>query len=550
MLFRNIANILGFYFLSLTGVLLIPLGVAIYFQFFVDPALHPQPHSTIAFAETAGICLLIAIALKTAGRQEKGTLFRREGLFAVAIIWFFTPAIGALPFYLSGTFDSYLDSYFEATSGFSTTGITMMEAKAYNPITGSEIPITRSYCGTHDTTYTYYGTITPVRNPETGKPILTGIEAVSSAVLFWRSMTQWLGGLGIIVLFVALLPALGAGGKFLLQTELPGPLKDALTPRIKETAIALWKIYLSLSVIEVILLLSLNPEMTWFEAVTLTFSTLSTGGFSVHGSSVGYFQDSYTETVILIFMFLGSMNFALYYYLIRGKLYRFYDAEFLLYLVLLIGFSFFTISDLIDSPRYDPSGNQIGVFGVKDAVRYGIFQMVSAQTSTGFTTYNYTTWPYLAQALMLVVMYFGGMSGSTAGGMKTMRQYLLFRIAQNKIELLFRPETVRSFRINNREVDLSVANLVLCFFLVIISFSVLGTLLYIMNGIDPQTSLGLVACNVNNIGISFLASGPPFSAAFLPSFSQIISILLMILGRLEFFALLVLLVPAFWQEEY
>ena len=254
MLYREIGKLLGLYLFGFACSLLIPFGVAVYFRFFYPEDLHPQEHTVDAFFYTLIICLALSGISYYFGRNTGGRLYRKEALASVVVIWFLTPALAALPFYISGTLKNPFHAYFEAASGLTTTGSTIMYPKKFNS-EGVEIPITKEVVGIHKTIYSFYGTIDPVIDPKTGKVLFTGIEAVSKAILFWRSFIQWMGGIGVIVLFVAILPILGIGGKILFFMESPGPIKDSLTPRIKETASMLWKIYLGLTVAQIGLLL-------------------------------------------------------------------------------------------------------------------------------------------------------------------------------------------------------------------------------------------------------------------------------------------------------
>jgi trk system potassium uptake protein TrkH len=548
MRFRDIFKILSLYLFGFTFILIVPFLLAIYYQF-INPADHPQPHSTLAFLTTIIACGALGLLCRFFGNPNQKYLYKKEGIALVSIIWLLTPAIAALPFIFSGTLINPVQAYFEAVSGLTTTGSTTLQAKAYNPETGQEIPINAKYGDlSQPHIYTYYGTVAPVRNPETGEVLFTGVEAVSKALLFWRSFIQWLGGLGVIVLFVAILPSLGVSGKLLAQSEMPGPIKDAWTPRIKQTALQLWSIYVVLTVVLIVLLIETNEKMELLDAVTLSFSTLSTGGFSIRNESVAFYQNPITDWIIVIFMILGATNFSLFYSVFRGKIYRLYNVELFLFLGIILftcalasWYLFGTTTGLLNGEK-----EQIDTIG--KAVHYGSFHIISALTSTGFDTVDYDTWPSVVQALLLIVMFVGGMSGSTAGGIKIIRQYILFRIGQYKIESIYRQGTIRQFRVYDQEVNTETSQNVLCFFLFIISISVLGTFLYIMDDIDPQTSLGLVACMINNSGLAFRMAGPTDSFAFLSDFSSLLSSALMLLGRLEFFVLLAILIPSFWKK--
>lgn len=548
MYYRDVFRILGYFFIGFSLSFTLPLALAVYYEFFQSPELHPQPHTTSFFVESILICVALALIFLMFGRNAKGHIFLKEGLAIVVLIWFLTPAIAALPFFLSGTLKNPFQAYFEACSGLTTTGSSVMQAKHYDPVNGEEIPIKKTFCGVINTTYEFYGNIPPVVDPKTGEIVAEGVEAVSKAILFWRSLTNWLGGGGIVVLFVAILPLLGIGGKILYQAEVAGPNKEALTPRIKETAINLWKIYLTLSVLEVIFLMATNTEMEWLDAITVTFSTISTGGFSIRNTSIAYYQNSHTEWVVIVFMILGSINFALYYHLFKGKAYRFYEPEFFLFMLLLVVGTALIAWNLLGKVETPLVPHPEKTYALSEAIRSGAFQLVSSLSTTGFSTANYDTWPYIAQAIMWIAMYFGGMSGSTSGGIKTVRLIMLFKIAQNKVESLFRPDKMTRVMVSGREIDPSISILTLCFFLLITSVSIAASMIYIAYGIDPETSIGLVACLINGVGLSFRMGAPGDSLAFLNNAELILSSLLMLLGRLEFFAVFALLVPSFWKN--
>ncbi|KAF3363034.1 Trk system potassium uptake protein TrkG [Chlamydiales bacterium STE3] len=548
MLYKSISRIVGFYLLIFAVVLLIPFCLALYYQLLNDPVSHPQHYTADDFFYTLLIALSLGGVCVYIGRNASGNIYRKEGLAAVVLIWLLTPAISAIPFLTSGTLDSFWQAYFEMASGYTTTGSTILHAKKFNA-QGEEIPIERIIEGVRDTKYLFYGTVSPVRDPTTGEVVKEGIEAVERTLLFWRSFTQWLGGGGIVVLFVAILPLLGVGGKVLFQSEVSGPSKGSITPRIKETALQLWQIYIFLTLAQIFMLAVMEPTLPLFDNVTIAFSTISTGGFSVRNTSLAAYQSVAVEWVVLFFMIVGSVNFTLYYYIVRGKLFKLYETEFVLFIFLMGFLAIFVSWLIIDSQMVMLTGIMDGVFSLGPSLRYGVFQLVSAMSSTGFSTIDYDVWPFTAQSLLWIAMFFGGMSGSTAGGIKTIRLYMLFRIAQYKVESLFRPENVRLFQIGNWEVDSSRAATVLTFFLVIAAASVFGTLVYIFDGVDMETSIGLVACMVNNTGLSFRMAGPQFSCAFLSDFDLFISSFLMILGRLEYYSLLAVLVPAFWRKD-
>lgn len=545
MRYSEIFRILGNFLLYFSLILLVPLSVAIYFEFIELPQNHPQPHSFSAFFLSFIFCLVLANIFRYFGRSAKGLLFRRESLLLVILIWLISAFVSALPFYLSGTLNP-LDSYFESMSGLTTTGSTMISAKKFAP-SGKELAIQIPIGENPDNFYEYFGTISPVMDPKTGKE-LTGLEAVGKALLLWRAFLEWLGGMGIVVLFLTVLPALGVGGKTLYQTETTGPLKEGISPRLKETASLLWKLYISLSILELLLLLFTNRSLPLFDAICLTLSNLSTGGFSIHQESIGYYNSAATEWVVILFMFLGSINFGLYFHLIRMKLYKIYGTDFFLFFGLMIFGSLLTSYFILDTPNQEifSTGENYSWFS---AFRSGTFQWVSSQSSTGYFTANYNLWPMNGQILFLLAMFIGGMAGSTSGGMKTTRFYLLYKIIINRLEGIFRPETVRKIHFGKLEITQNVSIMVLLFFCVGFLCTVFGAFLYVLSGIDLETSVGLISCFINNVGIAFRSAGPLSSLNFLGTFSKSLTIFWMLLGRLEYFAILVLLFPDFWRTK-
>lgn len=547
MFFREISRFLSRFLFYFTLVLCVPVVISLAYEFFLEPNVYARFHNSLAFSLTLLICLSLALIFWRLSKGSVGKLYRRESILLVAIVWLVTTGISALPFTFTGSLKP-VDAYFEAMSGLTTTGSTGLYPKAYDPVTGQEIPVTIKSGHEPGVSYTFYGTVEPLRDQKTGKILYTGVEALGKPLLFWRSFLQWLGGMGIVVLFIAVFPALAMGGRFLFETEVTGPSKEAMTPRVQETASMLWKIYLSLTIAQIILLLVTNREMPFFDAVTLSLCTISTGGFSVRNDSFGTYHNGNTEWVVILFMILGALNFSLYFHALRRKFYRLLDTEFFIYLATLAGGVFLMTWTLWNTPKilFSTAG---GTFSFFDALRYGSFQAISAQTSTGYAIADYDLWPASSQVLLVLLMFVGGMAGSTSGGIKIARHCILFRVIAQKIESLFRPETVRVLKLGKKEISSNAATTALVFLCVLTLLTVLGTLLYVFDGVDPQAALGLTTCFINNAGLSFGPAGPTQSCAFLSDFSKIISILWMLLGRLEFFALLVFLVPAFWRNK-
>lgn len=550
MLYRDICKTLSFYMWILVIPLSIPFFIAIYCEW-VHPEAYPQPPAANAFLLTIFITILLGILFWFIGKKSTGHLYRREALLLVLIVYLLTPAIGALPFFINGTLTDPLDAFFEAVSGLTTTGASIMQAKNINPKTGKEEPYKVTFVTGEKTTYAYYGTVSPVIDPQTKEILLTGLDAVSPALLFWRSFIQWLGGGGIIVLFVAILPALGVGGKVLFQAEVTGPSKESMLPRIKETASHLWKIYLALTVFEIILLMTTNKAVSFFDAITISFSTLSTGGFTPMNGGIASFHNACTDWVIIAFMIFGSINFSIYFYCMRGKFNKLNDPELKGFLLIILFAVAIATWQLMGSAEHLISSTETaGNFSFFNAIRYGAFQVISAQTSTGFYTADYDLWPFSIQVLMLILFFVGGMAGSTAGGLKVVRQQTFFRIMLNKIESIYRPDTVRTYRLGTMIIDSRTATTILCFFMVAASLAILSTFLLVLDGVDPETGLTTVGCMMNNIGLGFRMGGPTDSFAFLSDWGKTLSCFLMIAGRLEYFAVLIAFVPAYWRTTY
>lgn len=551
MLYRDICKTLSFYMWILLIPLSIPFFIAAYCEWIVGPEVYPQPPAALAFLFTMLFTALLGGLFSLIGRKRTGHLYRREALLLVLIVYLLTPAVSSLPFFLNGTLANPIDAYFEAVSGLTTTGATIIMPKNIDPQTGQEFPLKETFTTGERTTYTFYGTVSPVIDEKTKEIVKSGLDAVSPSLLFWRSFMQWMGGGGIIVLFVAILPALGVGGKILFQTEVTGPSKESMMPRIKETASQLWKIYLGLTVSQIILMMVTNDSLSLFEAVTISFSTISTGGFTPLNGGIASINNVYTDWVIILFMILGSISFSIYFFCMRGKFSRLRDPELRAFLIIvLVSVAIATWQLMGKAQHLLTSSATDGNYSFFEALRFGAFQVISAQTSTGFSTANYDLWPFSIQTLMLILFFVGGMAGSTAGGIKVVRQQTFFRIMLNKIESIYRPDTVRTHRIGTTIIDNRTAITVLCFFMVAASLTIIGTFLFVLDGIDPETSLTSVACMLNNVGIAFRMGGPTESFAFLSDFGKMLSCLWMVAGRLEYFALLIAFVPAFWRTSY
>ncbi|MCA9028415.1 MAG: TrkH family potassium uptake protein [Planctomycetaceae bacterium] len=469
--------------------------------------------------------LVLGGGLYLIGRKDPGTILRKEALAVVGLGWLLAGLLGALPYLFGGVERvegvpmSFIDALFESLSGFTTTGASVL---------------------------------TQLEDP----------EMVPRCVLFWRSFTHWLGGMGIIVLFVAVLGQLGAGGKAMMRREVPGPISEAVRPRVRESAIAMWAIYVGISVVQTILLTI--EGLTLYDALCHTFGTMATGGFSTFNSSVGHFQRPVIEYTIIAFMIIAGTNFSLYDIVLRnlkGKrsgplasfapLFR--DPEYRLYLtILFVSTSVVTIS-LLKHQVFD---------SFTEAVRHATFNVVSLMTTTGFGTENFNEWPQFSKAILLVLMFIGGCAGSTGGGIKVVRFLLFFKILWLEIERAFRPNVVRPLRIGQTPIDDGVRRDVTVYFgLILVLF--IGSWLLLVGieadhhwNIDKEPSQAAklfdcataVAATLNNIGPGMGIVGPAENYTFFSQPAKLLLTLMMVLGRLELFALLVLIFPSFWRN--
>jgi trk system potassium uptake protein TrkH len=445
--------------------------------------------TALTFFYAFGITLLAGAALWLPNRTHRD-LHSRDGFMITALFYLGLGAFGALPFYLSDTVSvSFVDAAFESMSGLTTTGAT----------------------------------------------VLSGLDALPRSLLMYRALLQWLGGMGIIVLAVAVLPMLGIGGMQLYRAESPGPGKDRkLTPRITETAKALWYLYLGITVACAICYRLAG--MSSFDAIAHSFSTVAIGGFSTHDASIGYFDNPLIESVAIVFMVVAGVNFGLHFVAIRRRTLIAYlqDAEFTFYLAVLIGVAIMVCSLLVLSDT-------------DQALRKGIFHTVSIATTTGFTTDNFSAWPSVTPFLLLFAAFAGGCGGSTAGGIKMMRVLLIYKQGMREIMRLIHPSGVFPVKLNQRVVSDRVVEGVWGFFAAyVILFLTILSVLMAISPIDFVTAFSAVGACLNNLGPGLGEVALNYAALSSPV--KWILIFTMLLGRLEIFTLLVLLTPAFWRR--
>ena len=455
-----------------------------------------------ALLGSMAICGVLGIVLTRVGRNAPERMFQREGLALVGLGWLLTAGLGALPFILRGTL-APVDAYFESMSGFTTTGST----------------------------------------------VLTDIEAVDKSILFWRSFTHWLGGMGIIVLFIAVLPYLGAGGKQLFKSESPGPDPRGLSPRIKDTASILWKIYAGLTVAQTILLMM--AHMSFYDALCHTFGTLATGGFSPRNASVLAFDSISVDLIIIIFMVLAGTNFSLYFVMLRRDwTMPFKDMEWRVYLAVLAGATILITLNLqgFQMSVEGPPLRQAPEYTFLHALRVAAFQVVSITTTTGFCTDDFEQWPHFSRGLLVMLMFIGGCAGSTGGGLKVARIIILTKMAYWRVEKLFRPKTVRAVRIGGAVIDDDIQTTVYAFFAIYVFVFAVGTVFMSFLGLPFVTALTSVAATLNNIGPGLEHVGAIENFAFVSAPGKIFLSLCMVMGRLELFSICVLFLPSFWRR--
>ncbi|MCA9740757.1 TrkH family potassium uptake protein [candidate division KSB1 bacterium] len=476
---KAIINVLSALLIFLAISLLLPAAVA---YFYGGPDFS-------AFIITVVLTLAIGFAgyLPTRVQVE---LRAKDGFVIVTGGWLLFALLGALPFYFSGFIPSYTDAFFETMSGFTTTGAS----------------------------------------------ILTDIEALPHGLLFWRSFTHWLGGMGIILLSLAILPLLGVGGMQLFKAEVPGPTPDKLSPRIRETAKLLWGVYLLLTVVETALLMLAG--MSLFDALCHTFGTVATGGFSTKNTSVGYYDSAAIDYIITIFMLIAGGNFALHYRALRGKFLYWKDTEFKFYLSVIV-FAIAIIS--IDVwHRLDRD--------FASTLQYTSFQVVSIITTTGYGTADYEQWGGLSQIVLFLLMFFGGCAGSTGGGMKIIRIVVLVTFCRIELRRLIHPQAVLPIRIGDQVISREITGTITGFFLIYMMLFIVGIISMSAMGLDFSTSLGSVVATMSNIGPGLGDVGPTDNYAAIPFLGKWLLSFLMLAGRLEIFTVIILFSRTFWRK--
>jgi len=476
--------------LQVVSILIFILGLTMVFPllwglYYGDNGVTPIIHSMALTILVGGGSVLVL-----RGPQTE-FISQREGMAIVAVGWTAVGFFGCLPFHLSGEFGPFVNAYFESISGFTTTG----------------------------------------------SSILTDVQAISKSLLFWRSFIQWLGGMGIIVLSLAILPILGVGGMQLYKAEVPSPVPDKLQPRIRETARILWKVYVLFTVAQVVLLVL--GGMGIFDALNHALTTMPTGGFSTKNASMAHFDSVYLDFVVAFFMLLAGINFSLHYQLLKGDTLAFWrNAECRFFLAATL-----VLTLVVTLNIYGTVYDKIG-----DAFRYGAFQLVSILTTTGYATADYEQWPAMSQLILLLCMFLGGSAGSTAGGMKCLRIMVCFKYCYKELFTLIHPHAVSRIKIDGRSVPDDVVRSVLGFLALYLGLFAFSSVLLAGLGVDFITAFAAVATTIGNVGPGFGMVGPVENFAAIPVLGKWLLIWCMLLGRLEIYTVIILLVPEFWRK--
>ncbi|NGX31865.1 MAG: Trk system potassium uptake protein TrkH [Chlamydiae bacterium] len=543
---RQVSRILGGFLIGFSLTMLLPFFVSIYYRFYSGDVLYASIEIPMAFIWSILIGCALGGVLFYMGEKPTQLFYTREIIMLVILMWVISAFIGALPFMFSKTLDGMHDAYFESMSSLTTTGATAMYPKKFDK-DGNNEAIKLSNTNFSPKDYYFYGTIDPIKDVK-GNVIKTGLDAVARSVLLWRSFMAWLGGLGVVFLFVACFPLLGIGIRNIFQYDMFGPYVLGLAPKIRESVSRLWKIYIFLTCLCFILLKIFAPHVPYFDLACLSFSTISTGGIDVRNAGLAGYKSHGLEWILVFVMILGSLNFAMYYYLSRGKTYRLRNPEFFIFFITLFISAFILTFVVYGSVYVSPAGDSKGVVGFGQALREGLFHAVSNMTTTGYRLGSQVEWPWTGQLMMLTLAFVGGMVGSTTGGLKVSRHYLLFKSAFHRLILFFKPDKVKALKIEKTEVSPSFVQdiLVLFWFVVIVNF--VAAFVFAAEGLTLQAAIGTTGSMLTTTGVLFHTVGDITTTVFLSHFGKLFCCFLMLIGRLEYFIILIVFVPSFWKR--
>lgn len=464
-----------------SALLLLPLGVSLYYW---DGGQLPI---LITIALSAGLGWLLCRIFRT----DNQVIYAKEGFLITALTWVIVSALGALPFVLSGQIPSFIDAFFETVSGFTTTGAS----------------------------------------------ILTDVEAMSRSMLFWRSFTHWIGGMGVLVLMVAVMPNLSGRTIHVLRAEMPGPTMGKLSPKLRDTAKILYTLYIAMTLLELVLLVA--GGMPLFDSAIHTFGTAGTGGFGMKADSIGSYSP-YLQWIIAIFMMLFGVNFNLYFLLLMRRVKAAFRSEELwTYVGIVLGATALICWNILP---------QMGSFS--EAIRHAFFQVTTISSTTGFATVNFDEWPTLSRMILVLLMFVGACAGSTAGGLKVSRVVLLFKVTRREIRHLLHPRSVSSVRFEGKPVDQATLISVGSYFALYIGlFAIFWFIVSFQPGFDGVSNFTAVAACYNNIGPGLNLVGPTLSYAEYTPFVKLVLSLAMLFGRLEIYPMLISLSPSTWMKK-
>ena len=480
--FQMIAYVLGS-ILRLEGLLmLVPTVVAIYYQ---------EQTPAVALIASATFCLVAGTAIGCKEPSNK-RIYGREGFIVVALSWIVMSIFGAFPYYLSNSIEGYLNCFFETVSGLTTTGST----------------------------------------------VLQGIEHLPRSILFWRCFTHWIGGMGILVFMLAIMPLGDERTMYLMKAEAPGPVVSKLVPRVKSTAKILYMIYVALTLLE-LLLLRLGG-LPWYDSIVHAISTAGTGGFSIWNDSIAAYNSDYVEYIVTLFMLLFSVNFNLYYLLLMRDFKNVFHNEELRYFVAIVCIA----TLLIAVDIYHCYGT------IESAFRHSVFQVAAMMSTTGFVTADYDYWPEFSKTILFCLMYLGACGGSTAGGIKISRFIILLKMIKREVKRIVHPRSVNLIKLDGCRIEEDAVRSV-SGFLVMYLLILLGSFLLIsLNDFDFITNMTAVVTCLSNVGPGLEMAGPTEALAFFSPFSKLVLCMDMLLGRLEIFPIIMLFAPSIWRRSY
>jgi len=469
------------------------LGAAMLLPCLVS-AIYGESKEVLSFLICAVPMMLIGVlVIKLTPKEDNTVLRMRDGFFIVGVAWILMSVLGALPFVFSGAIPNFADAFFETASGFSTTGSTILSAP----------------------------------------------ELLPKGMLFWRSFTHFLGGMGVLVLTIALLPMLGIGGAKIMRAETTGPTMDAMTTSINTTAKKLWFIYTGFTIVEAALLMICG--MDWLDAFCNAFGTLGTGGLATHGASIAYYNSATIEMIIAFFMLFAGINFGLWYALFQGKVKNFFkDAELRTYIGIIAASTIFLAVVLTAKQTYS---------SIWESLRYAFFQVNTIITTTGFGTADFDLWPIPCRLVIFLLMLVGGCAGSTGGGMKVIRIMILAKMTRQGADRKLHPRRIAPLKIGGKAVNEATAYGVAGFIILYVATLVFGAFVISLSGVDTITALSASVACVSNIGPGFNLVGPSCTFAFFPGIIKIFEALLMIAGRLELYTIILLFTPQYWNKN-